>query len=131
MKEQLIWWAGFGILSAIVIGIVTGFKFNELDIQLHDTYFVLQSRDAIVLLTLAFGFGRYFYLLADLISSRFKILALIMSIINAIVGLFVIIITYLSAEGFITFQQTYRGTCPGHLIFTIALTGLLFCSDNS
>ena len=108
-KTELIWWIGFGLLSTLIIGIVTGFEFGSIDVQLHDTYYVFGSFDAIKLMTLITGIGRYCYLLIDIITERYTILALLISIINPIVGLFVLIATYFSIETIVTSRQLYPG----------------------
>ena len=108
-KTELVWLMGFGLLSALIVGIVTSFRFNTLDIQLHDTYYVVESFDAIKLLTFALVFGRYFYLLIDIMTGRYPILTLLISIINPIVGLFVLIGTYLSIETILTSRKMYSG----------------------
>lgn len=126
MKAETIWWIGFGLLSTLIIGTITGFKFSSLDIQLHDTYYVLQSFDAIKLLTLIFGVGRYFYLLTGIMAERYAILALVISIINAIAALFVMIGTYLSIETIVTFTRMYPGIdLSGHFLLPAIFIGLL------
>lgn len=62
MKKQLIWWTVFALLSTLIIGIITRFKFNRLDIQIYDTYYVIESIHGIILLTLVLGLGRYIFL---------------------------------------------------------------------
>jgi hypothetical protein len=98
MKKELIWWTAFGLFSTLIIGTVTSFKFSKLDIQVHDTYYVFEPIDSIKLLTIIFGVGRYSYLLTDIITDKYKILALFISIINAIVALFTLMGTYLCIE---------------------------------
>lgn len=109
MKTELIWWMGFGLLSTLMIAIVTSFKFGSVDVQLHDTYYVVESFEAIKLLTLIAGIGRYFYLLIDIMTERYPILTLLVSIINPIAGLFVIMGTYLSIETIVTSGKMYPG----------------------
>lgn len=126
MKRQIIWWAAFGLLSTLIIGTITSFKFSRLDIQVYDSYYVFESIHGIILLTLTFGFGRYFYLLTDLISDRYKIFALLISIINAIVGLFIIMWTYMSIETIMTFKKMYPDTdFSGHFLLSSIFLGLL------
>jgi hypothetical protein len=126
MNRQLIWWIGFGILSVLIVGTVTSFKFSTVDMQLHDTYYVLTSKDAIVLLILIFVMGRYLYLLTDLLSERYKILALFFSIINAIAGLFVIMLTYLSVESVITSKKMSPDIdFSGHFLIPGIFIGML------
>jgi hypothetical protein len=126
MKRELFYWVVFALLSALIIGIITGFKFGELDIQMHDTYYVFSSFNGIKSLTLFLGTGRYFYLLLDIITEKYKIITLFLSIINAIVALFTLMVAYLSIETL----PMYTGTYPdihfsGHLFVTIILLGVL------
>jgi hypothetical protein len=126
MNRQLIWWIGSGILSVLIIGALTSFKFSTLDIQLYDTYYVMTSKNAIVNLTLIFILGRYLYLLTDLLCERYKILAVIFSIINAIAGLLIVMITYISIESMITLKKSYPDTdFSGHLLLSGIFIGLL------
>jgi hypothetical protein len=62
----------------------------------------------------------------DIITEKYKIFALIFSIINAIVGLFTLIVACLSIETI----PMYAGSYPdinfsGHLLVTIILLGVL------
>jgi hypothetical protein len=126
MKRDLIWWAAFGLLSTLIIGAVTSFKFSKLDIQLHDTYYVFESIDGIKYLTLIFGLSRYIYLLTDIMTDKYKILALIISIINVITGLFVIIATYRCVETILTFKKTSPDVdFSGNFLLLSLLLGLL------
>jgi|GEM_PF-4597006 hypothetical protein len=126
MKKELIWWTAFGLFSTLIIGTVTSFKFSKLDIQVHDTYYVFEPIDAIKLLTIIFGLVRYSYLLTDIITDRYKILALFISIINAIVGLFALMGAYLSIEAIMSFKKMYPDNdFSGHFLLTGIFLGLL------
>lgn len=108
-RSELIWWIGSGLLGTFIIAIITGFKFGTLDLQFHDTYYVLDSVDAIMLLIYIFAVGRYAYLLTDIMTERYPILTLLVSIMNAIVALFVLIAAYFSIETIVTFRKMYPG----------------------
>ena len=126
MKAELIWWIGLGLLSTLIIAIITGFKFSTLDLQFHDTYYVFESFDAIILLTSIFGFGRYFYLVIDIMTERYAILTLLVSIINPIAGLFVSIGAYFSIETIVTFRKMYPGIdFSAHFLLPGIFIGLL------
>lgn len=126
IKTELIWWSSFALLSTVLVALVTGFKFGTLDIQLHDTYYVVESADAIKLLTSIFGFGRYFYLLVDIIAERYLILALIICIINVLVALFVVIGAYLSIEAIGTSRRLYPDMdSSAHFLLPVIFMGLL------
>jgi heme/copper-type cytochrome/quinol oxidase subunit 1 len=107
MKKGLAWLAIFALMSTLIIGTVTGFTFSKLDIQLHDTYYVVKAIDAIKALTLIFFLTRGLYLLTDIMTDRYKVLALLISIINAIAGLFVVIAAYMSTEAIFTTRKMY------------------------
>jgi hypothetical protein len=126
MKKEIIAWGALGILSVVIVGIATGFKFSKLDIQLYDTYYVLTSKDVILNLTWILGLARYFYLLTDLLADRYKILALLFSIINAIAVLFTILWTYFSIEEAMTFRRLYPDTdISGRFLLPGIFIGLL------
>lgn len=110
VKTELLWLAAFALLSTLIVGIATGFGFNTLDIKLHDTYFVVRSAHAVKLLTLIFVLGRFVCWMTNRITERYVVLAILFSIVNAIVGLFVIILTYFSIGGIAAFRQSYPGT---------------------
>jgi heme/copper-type cytochrome/quinol oxidase subunit 1 len=106
MKSELISWIALALVSTFIIGLATGFRFDTLDIQLHDTYYVFGSFDCIKMLTVILIIGRGLYRLTDILADRYLILALILVIVNAIAGLFVIIGTYLGVEAIITMRTT-------------------------
>lgn len=124
--RQPIWWTAFGLLSTIIIGAITGFKFSTLDVHVYDTYYVFDSIYGVVLLTLIFGTGRYFYLLMDLLSDRYKIFALLFSILNAIAGFFIFVWAYASIVTILTFKKMYPdNNFSGHFLFVSIFLGLL------
>ena len=115
----------------LIIAIITSFKFSTLDLQFHDTYYVLDSFDAIKLLTFIFGFGRYFYLLTDIMTERYAILTLLISIVNAIAGLFVLIGAYFSIETIVTFRKMHPGIdFSAHFFTTRYFCRTIDCADN-
>lgn len=126
MKNEWKWWAGFGLISMLVVGIISEFRFGALDIRMHDTYFVIHSIRAIFYLTAILGTIRNLYFLVDLLTSRYKIMALLISIINPIVALFTIIILYFDIQGITVSQEIHPETnLSGQLIVPVILVGVI------
>lgn len=106
MKSELIWWSALALLSTFIIGVATGFRFNTVEIQLHDTYYVFRSFDCIKMLTVILILGRGLYRLTDMLTDRYLILALILLIVNAIAGLFILIGAYLGIDAIMTMRTS-------------------------
>lgn len=91
---DLYWNLGLVILSIMMIGLITDFQlFGSADSQLHDTYFVISPLQAIFRLSCILISLRYGCLLVDHIMLKNKILALLASIIFAIILIILISIT--------------------------------------
>jgi len=94
MKQEAIWWVAAFAISILITGIVTGFRFDLLDIQLHDAYYVFDSYSLIKGLTAIFIFCRYFHLLIELLVNRSVLFAFLVSLVNPIGGLLVLLFFY-------------------------------------
>ena len=81
MKRGLIWWAGFLVVAFIVIGQMTTFKFRDIDIQLHDTYYVVPSWLGIVVVLAILGLLRGLTKLVDKLSDRSRSLAILITVL--------------------------------------------------
>ena len=107
MKRELIWWTGFLIVAVIAIGQMTAFEFGTVDIQLHDTYYVLPSWLGILVVLTILGLLRGLTKLADRLSNRSRLLAITISIINGLLGLILIVIIYLAILNLIQVKEWY------------------------
>jgi heme/copper-type cytochrome/quinol oxidase subunit 1 len=107
MKRELIWWAGFIVLSFIVIGQMTTFKFREIDIQLHDTYYVVPSWLGIVIVLTILSVLRGLTKLADNLSDRSRQLAILIIIINGFLGLALIVSICVGILNLIQIKEWY------------------------
>ena len=58
MKKELGWWAVFFAVAIILVGQLTEFEFNYIDIQLYDTYYVIPSWLGLVVVLAILGLIR-------------------------------------------------------------------------
>lgn len=107
MRREWIWWIIFGVVGILAVGLMTDFQFDKLEIQQHDTYYVLDSLIAIFFIAVILGTIRCSLLIVDLITDRYKILAILISIVNPVIGLFIIFLIYFSVQRLIFFKTTY------------------------
>lgn len=109
-KSELKWLAGYVVGSALGVGLMTDFRFSPIQIQLYDTYYEFEASQAIQYAVAACFMIRGSYLAADLLTTRYRILALFVSIINPILALILIIITFSGVQSFVTLREAYPGT---------------------
>ena len=93
----------------VLVGIMTDFTFRDLAFQLHDTYFVFGSFYFIVYGTAIIYTIRNLFLLIDLLAERYKVIALLISIINPLVALFLLIVLYLGVHSVAELRSNYPG----------------------
>lgn len=55
MKKQLVWAIAILIVALLVVGQMTNFSFETIDIQLHDTYYVLPAYLGVIFFFLIFA----------------------------------------------------------------------------
>lgn len=126
LKTELVWLIALALVSTLIIGIATGFRFHTLDIQLHDTYYVFGSFDCIKMLTVLLFVGRGLYLLTDILTNQYLLLALIIVIVNAIAALFILIGTYLSIQAILTLRtMAPHVDLSGYFLIAGLLVGIL------
>ena len=119
MKKE---WKPFvicGLISVLAIGLMTSFKYNDVVIQMHDRYFIIDAVRACIYLTAIIFTLRNLYLVLDFITDRYKILEVFVAIINPLVALFIII--------FISFNVAFVGMqldAGNNAVASIVLTGL-------
>lgn len=88
----------FGLASLLVTGLMTRFEFGDVEVQMHDIYFVIGPIKAVIFFTCIFWIIKNAYLVLEIITERYKILAIFLAIINPLVALFIIILTYLNVK---------------------------------
>lgn len=129
MKQELIWWAGFVFVAVIAIGQMTAFNFGTIDIQLHDTYYVVPSWLGILVVLIILGLLRGLTKLADRLSNRSRLLAVMISIINGLVGLVLIILICMAILNLVQVKERYPdldiSNYTGIIIIMISLLLLL------
>lgn len=79
----------------MLFSVSTSFKFDSIDIQLHDTYFVLGPLNAIIFLFLVLLIGRYFFQLILFLIDRSKPFALFVAIAIPVIIYFIVAYIYL------------------------------------
>lgn len=106
-KTELKWLAAFALVSAFIIGVMTDFTFRNMDMQMHDTYFVIDPVNGSIFLTFTLWTIKNLYLLVDLMTDRYKIIGVFVSIINPLIALLILIMTYWTIQSFLTLRETY------------------------
>lgn len=129
MKRELIWWTGFVVVAFIVIGQMTAFTFGTVDIQLHDTYYVVPSWLGVLVILTILGTLRGLTKLADRLSDRSRLLAIVISILNGLLGLGLIILISVAILNLIQIKEWYPdldiSTYIGVIVVLISLLVLL------
>jgi hypothetical protein len=121
MKLELIWWTGFLTVALIAVGQTTAFNFGDIDIQLHDTYYVVPSWLGILVLLTILGLLRVLTKFADRLSDRSRLLALLISIVNGLLGLFLIGLICMAIFNLIQVKQWYPDLDISNYIGIIAV----------
>ena len=90
-KSEWIWLGTCVAVSSLLVGFVTGFKFSAVELQIYDGHFTFSVfsatvNGALVLYTLRSG-----YLLMEILTTRYPILAIIAAIVNPLVALLLIV----------------------------------------
>jgi len=126
LNKQWMWLAGFFPVSIFIIGLMTDFTFRDLEIQLHDTYFVFNSIKAIIYLTLSLWTVRNMYLLVEVMTTKYQILAIFVSFINPLLALFILILILLNIQEMIIFKDAYpQSDLTGQLIPVLVMAGII------
>ena len=99
LKNEFKWLTAFAMISILIIGLATNFKFQDLEIQLYDTYYVFEPVRAFIFLTIMLWTIKNLYMLVDLMTGRYAVIALIVSIVSPLIGLFIIILFYINFTG--------------------------------
>ena len=92
-KTELKWGTGFLLASLVLVGLTTEFRFGVIEVQLHDTYFVFEAYDVIYKLILILYMIKNLYLMVDLMTLKYRLVAFLVAIINPIVGLLLLAFT--------------------------------------
>ena len=107
MRKEWQWLITFGLISILIIGLMTNFKFTDVEVQMHDIYLVINPIKSFIFLTFILWTIRNFYLLVDLMTDKYKIIAVFVAIINPLIGLFIIVLIYFNIKLVTTFKQMY------------------------
>jgi hypothetical protein len=123
MKNELLWWITFGLISTLTLVLLTGFQFYSLDFQVYNTYYVVESTQAIQWLIFVMGMGRYVYQLISIMVERYRMIALLIAIVNPIGALFVSVIIFLGLKPILAFNR--EPNFAGHYFLLLILGGIL------
>lgn len=108
MKRELTWWLVFFILALVVIGQMTGFEFNVIDIQLHDTYYILPSLHGVLFIFTFLALLRILTNALDRISTKGKLIAILVTVINGLLVLSMIIFISNITINVLQFRKLYH-----------------------
>lgn len=103
LKHELKWLIPFGMLSILIVGILTDFQYRKFE----DDYFISRPFEAVLYLTLLFLSIKNLYLFIDIVTKKYDVLAVFISIINPLIGLFVIIFMYMKIQSLMVFNGSY------------------------
>lgn len=82
----------FFVVTVILIGRMTDFQFQDIDIQLHDTYYVIPSWIVLVVILTILGLLRAATRILDRLSDRSRTITILVAIITGLFGLVLIIL---------------------------------------
>lgn len=106
MKGEMIWWVAFGVLGTLIAGLLTNFQFDTIEFQVHDTYYVLESVIVVFLVIIALGLCRYVYKFTSILASRFRGVALFISIVNPLVAGIIAFVIYKNIKSIYDYQKS-------------------------
>lgn len=92
-ETELKWAGGFLFVTVVLVGLITEFRFNSIELQLHDRYFVFGAAGTIFRLTFTLYTIKNLYQLVDIITLKYRVLALLFAIVNPIAGLVLLVFT--------------------------------------
>ena len=107
MKKEVIWALGFVVVTITLVGQMTSFTFENIDVQLYDTYYILPSWLAGVFVLIVLGLSRGLLKIIDRLSDQSRFLALAMSIIVGLSGLVLIVIISFAIRNLIQVKEWY------------------------
>ncbi len=120
------WLSIFGLISIIIIGLMTNFRFNELQIQNHDTYYLIGSFKSIIFTTLFLWTIKNLYYLIDVLLNKYKVFAILIAILTPIAILLGVLFIYLNIQELLVFKEMYPDlNFLERIIPTSIITGLL------
>ncbi|HEU5145066.1 MAG TPA: hypothetical protein VFT90_00055 [Chryseosolibacter sp.] len=125
-KTEIKWIGGLLISMVLLAAIMTDFTFRDLEFQSHDVYFAIQPYHFVVYGAATLYTIKNLFLLVELITERYRIVALLISIINPLIAVFLIFILYLGVRSFLVFGDNYPEIgLAGRLLPLVALSALL------
>lgn len=95
MRRELIWAAAFLVFSIVLVAVLTSFKFYSFEVQLLDTYVVLEPLHVIFFLPIILITARYAFLLIVFLVKRHKVLAIIIALIVPVILYFPVLAMYM------------------------------------
>lgn len=127
MKRELIWWTLFFGLAVVIVGQMTRFQFKNIDIQLHDTYYVIPPFIALLFILTIFGVLRGLVKITDRLCDRSKLVAISVTIINGLLGFVMIILIYVSIVSVLQIKEWYPDLNISNYLAIIALLTTVLC----
>jgi hypothetical protein len=85
-RKEWKWPVAAILLTVLLLGVLTDFRFTPFEIQLHDRYYLIHPREFIQYGSVMFIFLRYLIQLLDMAARSNRIVAVFFSILTPIVG---------------------------------------------
>lgn len=118
------WLLPFMLITLLINLFIRHFTFRDLEVQGHDTYFVIDVPTAVFIMTLIIYAIVGSYLLVEMNTN--KMLSLIIAIVNPIGAIFMLLLVYMSLQTLTAFRTMYPENDPtGQLVFVAIVIGLL------
>lgn len=126
IRKDYVWIMIFALISVLVSGVLSNFRFDVIDIQLHDTYFVLHSIQLIVWLTVILWMSKCILSLVDAASERYMVVALVMLFILPLLTLPAVIALVLSIDRAMAIAiDVYHPQASGAWISVLVLSAFI------
>lgn len=120
------WLLPFMLIILLINLSIKYFGFADFEVQLHDTYLILSVSDVVFLLSLIVMAILAMYMLVEVAARKYKILALIIAIVNPIAALFILILIYAGMKTLTTFSDVAAESSFAVVVLVAILFGL-FC----
>ncbi len=125
LKTELLWLGVSLIVSVLIVGLLNGFSAGTIDIQLHDTYFVIDPLSGILFFFFLFSILRYALFVLAVFCLKHKLAVIVFRVIMACASLFMIVFFIYLSYAYIKYSQRHLTAQEGASLVNKGM--LAFC----
>lgn len=127
MNKELTWWAAFMLVAVLVAAQMSDFEFRNIDIQLHDTYYILPWYCAVLFIIISLGMLRGVIYAIEWMAEKSSLVAWIVVVVNTVLSFFWTFLIFQATMRYVELREWYPELPASNYQATLMMMCVVLC----